>query len=164
MTATVPAYLEWLPHINAALNTLSTVLLCIGFAMIRMGRKQAHRRAMTAAIATSAAFLVTYVIYHFNAPVFAFPGQGWVRPLYFTMLASHVVLATAITPLAIMTAVRAYRGYKADPSLASVAAFAPHKKVARWTLPIWLYVTVTGVAVYLILYQVYGLDTSVQAS
>lgn len=154
--------LNWLPHVNAALNSLSTVLLIIGFVMIRRGHRQAHRRAMTAAIVTSVAFLASYLVYHFNAPVFAFPGHGWVRPLYFTMLVSHVVMATAITPLAIMTAVRAFKGYAADPALTSSTIFVPHKAVARWTLPIWLYVTVTGVAVYAILYHVYGLETSLQ--
>ena len=147
----------WLPHINATLNVLSTVLLICGFGLIRLGRRDAHRQVMTAALATSAVFLVSYVIYHFNAPVFVFPGQGWVRPLYFGMLISHVVLATAITPLVLMTAIRAFKGFANDPSLADSNVFASHRAVARWTLPIWIYVTITGVAVYVILYHVYGM-------
>jgi len=150
---------EVLPHVNAALNTVSAVLLTIGFYLIKKGDRRAHRVVMTAALVVSALFLVCYVTYHFSAPVFEFPGQGWVRPLYFTMLASHVVLATAMTPLAAMTAWRAWRGWKSSPDLNDVRAFAAHKAIARWTLPIWLYVTVTGVLVYLILYHVYGSPT-----
>ena len=149
--------IDWLPHINATLNVLSTVLLVCGFVLIRLGRRQAHRRMMTAALTTSAVFLISYVVYHFNAPVFEFPGRGWVRPLYFGMLISHVVLATAITPLVLMTAIRAFRGFAADPSLADSSFFVSHRAVARWTFPIWIYVTVTGVAVYVILYHVYGM-------
>lgn len=115
---------------------------------------------MTAAVATSGAFLVSYLVYHFTAPVFVFPGQGWTRPLYFALLISHVILATAVTPLAAMTVYRAFRGYATDPTLDSSETFASHKKVARWTLPVWLYVTVTGVLVYAILFHVYGSPTA----
>lgn len=155
---------DWLPHVNAALNGLSTVFLTIGYLLIRSGRRRGHRIAMTAALVTSGAFLVSYLVYHFTAPVFVFPGQGWVRPLYFALLISHVILATAVTPLAILTAVRAFRGYGRDRSLNDSAAFAGHKSIARWALPVWLYVTVTGIVVYAILFHVYGSPTATPSS
>ncbi len=133
-----------LPHVNAALNTLSTILLVIGFVMIRSGRKDAHKKVMISAIAVSALFLVFYLIYHFTAPIFVFPGTGWTVPAYYAMLISHVILATVVTPMVMVTAWRAWHG-----------RFDKHKAIARWTLPIWLYVTVTGVAIYAILYHVY---------
>jgi uncharacterized membrane protein YozB (DUF420 family) len=144
-----------LPHVNAALNALSTLLLVFGFAMIRAGRREAHRKTMLSAAVVSAIFLVCYLVYHFTAPIFEFPGQGWTRPAYFTMLASHVVLATAATPLVILTLWRAFAAWRATGDLASATAFLRHRAVARWTLPVWLYVTVTGVAIYVILYHVY---------
>jgi putative membrane protein len=133
-----------LPHVNAVLNTTSTVLLLIGFAFIRAGRPDIHRKFMIAAISVSAVFLACYLVYHFIAPTFVFPGTGWTRPVYFTMLASHVLLATIVTPMIGVTAWRALRGN-----------FERHRAIARWTLPIWLYVTVTGVVIYVILYHVY---------
>ncbi|MEQ9448495.1 MAG: DUF420 domain-containing protein, partial [Rhodospirillaceae bacterium] len=133
-----------LPHVNAALNTASTILLILGFIMIRSGRKEAHRRVMISAIAVSALFLVSYLIYHFTAPIFVFPGTGWTVPAYYTMLISHVILATLVTPMIFITVWRALHG-----------RFERHKAIARWTLPVWLYVTVTGVAIYVILYHVY---------
>jgi uncharacterized membrane protein YozB (DUF420 family) len=144
-----------LPHVNAVLNTLSVVLLTAGYVLIARGQRRAHRRVMTAAMVVSAAFLVSYLVYHFTAPIFIFPGQGWTRPAYFTLLASHVVLATLATPMVIYTAWRAFKGYRRSPDLTDTPAFAPHKAVARWTLPVWLYVAVTGVMVYVILYHVY---------
>lgn len=133
-----------LPHVNAALNSLSTILLLIGFFLIKTGRKEAHRKAMTAAIIVSAIFLVSYLTYHFTAPIFVFPGTGWAVPAYYTLLISHVVLATVVSPLVVLTAWRAFHGQ-----------FDRHKAIARWTWPIWMFVTISGVMVYVILYHVY---------
>jgi putative membrane protein len=135
---------EILPHLNAALNTISTVLLITGFAMIRTGRREAHKKVMISAIIVSAIFLIFYLIYHFSAPIFVFPGTGWTVPAYYTLLISHVILATVVTPMVVITVWRALRG-----------SFDRHKAIARWTLPVWLYVTVTGVMIYAILYHVY---------
>jgi putative membrane protein len=134
-----------LPHVTAALNALACLLLLTGFALIRLGRRAAHRAVMTAAVVTSALFVVSYLLHHFTAPLFAFPGRGLIRPVYFAMLASHVVLAAVAAPMVIVTFRRARRG-----------AFELHRGLARWTLPVWLYVSVTGIAVYLLLYHVYG--------
>lgn len=134
-----------LPHLTAALNALSAVFLLAGFAFIRLGDRRNHRRAMIAALAASAAFLAVYLVHHATTPVFAFPGEGLVRTLYYAMLISHVVLATIVTPMVLVTAVRALRG-----------RFTLHRRLARWTLPVWLYVSVTGVGVYLMLYHIYG--------
>ena len=133
-----------LPHLNAALNTLSTIFLVTGWLLIRRRRILPHKRAMTAAIITSALFLTSYVIYHANVGSRPFPGQGWIRGVYFAILITHVVLAAAILPLALATTVRGLR-----------SQFDRHVRIARWTLPIWLYVSVTGVIIYLMLYQLY---------
>lgn len=133
-----------LPHVNAVLNGISTVLLLIGFILIKSGRKEAHRKAMTAAIVVSAIFLVSYLTYHFTAPIFVFPGTGWAVPAYYTLLISHVVLATVVSPMVILTAWRAFHGQ-----------FDQHKAIARWTWPVWMFVTISGVAVYAVLYHVY---------
>lgn len=133
-----------LPHVNAALNALSTLLLIGGFAFIRAGRRDVHRKFMLAALIVSAVFLASYLVYHFTAPIFVFPGTGWTVPAYYALLISHVVLAVVATPLVIITAWRALKG-----------AFDRHKAVARWTIGIWLYVTVTGVMIYAVLYHVY---------
>jgi uncharacterized membrane protein YozB (DUF420 family) len=131
-----------LPAVNASLNALSGVLLLIGFLMVRSGRIAAHRRVMIAAFATSSLFLICYVVYHAQVGSVRFTRQGFVRPLYFTILITHVTLAAAVLPLAILTL---SRGLK--------ARYAPHRRIARWTLPIWMYVSVTGVLVYVLLYQ-----------
>jgi putative membrane protein len=133
-----------LPHVNAVLNSISTVLLLIGFILIKSGRKEAHRKVMTAAIVVSAVFLVSYLTYHFTAPIFVFPGTGWAVPAYYTLLISHVVMATIVSPMVIVTAWRAYHGQ-----------FDRHKAIARWTWPVWMFVTTSGVAVYAVLYHVY---------
>ncbi len=133
-----------LPHVNAVLNSISTVLLLIGFILIKSGRKEAHRKVMTAAIVVSAVFLVSYLTYHFTAPIFVFPGTGWAVPAYYTLLISHVVMATIVLPMVIVTAWRAYHGQ-----------FDRHKAIARWTWPVWMFVTTSGVAVYAVLYHVY---------
>ena len=144
-----------LPHVNAALNVTSTVLLLIGFGLIKAGHRELHRKVMLAAASVSAVFLVCYVVYHFTAPIFVFPGTGWTRPVYFTMLASHVVMATAATPLVILTLWRALSAWRATGNLNAPEAFARHRAIARWTWPIWIYVTVTGVGIYVILYHVF---------
>jgi uncharacterized membrane protein YozB (DUF420 family) len=145
-----------LPHLNAALNGLSTVLLLVAYGLIRAKRRVAHRRVMIAALCVSALFLVSYLTYHFTAPVFVFPGRGWIVPVYYAMLASHVALAAAVTPLVALTAWRAIRAWRDGGAAAPAAVFDRHRRLARWTLPIWLYVTVTGVLIYVTLYHVYA--------
>ena len=131
-----------LPAVNASLNALSAVLLLIGYALIRTRRIQQHRRFMIAAFITSSLFLVCYIVYHAQVGSVRFTRQGFVRPLYFTILITHVSLAVVILPLAILTL---SRGLK--------ARYPQHIRIARWTFPIWLYVSVTGVLVYVLLYQ-----------
>jgi uncharacterized membrane protein YozB (DUF420 family) len=132
-----------LPAVNATLNATAAILLACGYVMIRRHRIQAHRRFMLAAFATSALFLVSYLIYHANVGSRPFPGQGPIRAVYYTILITHVVLAAAILPLSIITLTHALR-----------ERYERHVPNARWTLPIWLYVSVTGVIVYLMLYQI----------
>src|ERR671937_179959 len=131
-----------LPAVNASLNAISGVLLVIGYALMRARRIDLHRRVMIAAFATSSLFLVSYVAYHAQVGSVRFMRQGFVRPLYFTILITHVTLAAVTLPLAVVTL---SRGLK--------ARYARHRAIARWTLPIWLYVSVTGVLVYVLLYQ-----------
>jgi putative membrane protein len=133
-----------LPALNATLNALSAIFIIAGYIRIRRGDRIVHQRLMLAALGTSAAFLISYVTYHANAGSRPFPGVGLVRVVYFTILITHVVLAAAILPMALMTASRGLR-----------AQYARHVAIARWTLPIWLYVSVTGVVIYLMLYQLY---------
>jgi len=130
-----------LPTVNACLNATSAVLLSAGWYFIRRRRIAAHRSCMIAAFAVSCLFLTTYLYYHSRVGSVRFTGAGWLRPLYFGILITHVTLAAAIVPLAIVTIRRAWRG-----------RFEAHRRLARWTLPIWLYVSVTGVVVYLMLY------------
>ena len=131
-----------LPLVNATLNGIATVLLVTGYVCIRRGRRDAHRRAMLAAFATSVLFLISYVIYHAQAGSRPFTGQGPIRTVYFTILISHIILA-ALTP--VLAGLTLWRGLQ--------GRFDRHMRLARWTLPIWLYVSVTGVAVYWMLYQ-----------
>ena len=145
-----------LPHLNAALNATSTVLLLIAYGLIRAGKRSAHRKVMIAALSVSAVFLASYLTYHFTAPVFVFPGQGWIVPVYYTMLVSHVLLAVVATPMIAFTAWRAIVAWRAGGATAASSAFARHRALARWTFPIWLYVTVTGVVIYVTLYHVYA--------
>lgn len=133
-----------LPHVNATLNGLSTVLIVVGYVMIRCKRIAAHRACMLGATAVSAAFLVCYLVYHYHVGHTKFAHHGWVRSIYFTILISHVVLAAAVPFLVGLTLYRALR-----------EQFDRHRRIARWALPIWLYVSVTGVVVYLILYHFY---------
>jgi uncharacterized membrane protein YozB (DUF420 family) len=130
-----------LPTVNAALNCLSAVLLCAGYLFIRAKNRDAHRRCMLAAFVCSILFLISYLVYHFQVGSVGFKGQGWIRPVYFTILISHTILATAVVPLALITLTRALQ-----------EKFDVHRQIARWTLPIWLYVSVTGVVIYLMLY------------
>ncbi|MBI4481397.1 MAG: DUF420 domain-containing protein [Acidobacteria bacterium] len=131
-----------LPAVNATLNGSSALLLVAGYILIRQRRVTAHKVCMGSAFATSTLFLICYLTYHYHIGSKPFPGQGWVRPLYFSILISHTVLAVSILPLALTTLYRAWR-----------AQFDRHVKIARWTLPIWLYVSVTGVVIYWMLYQ-----------
>jgi len=131
-----------LPTLNAVLNALSALLLAVGWRLIRARRIVAHRRTMWSALAVSSAFLVSYLVYHFQVGSVRFQGAGAIRVLYFAILISHTLLAAAVPPLALITLSRALG-----------RRFDRHRAIARWTLPIWLYVSVTGVAVYWMLYQ-----------
>jgi uncharacterized membrane protein YozB (DUF420 family) len=133
-----------LPLVNASLNGIATVLLIVGYVCIRRRRIAAHRAAMVAAFSTSVLFLISYLIYHAHAGSKPFPGQGPIRVVYFSILVTHIVLAATIPPLAGVTLWRAYR-----------RRFDRHMRIARWTLPLWLYVSITGIIVYLMLYQLY---------
>jgi len=131
-----------LPALNALLNATAAVLLVVGWLLIRAGRREAHRRTMLAALGVSTAFLASYLVYHFQVGSVRFQGTGAVRAVYLAVLASHTLLAAAVPVLALVTLVRALR-----------RRFDRHRAIARWTLPIWLYVSVTGVVVYWMLYR-----------
>lgn len=133
-----------LPHLNALLNATSGLLLLAGFYFISRRRITAHLRSMTAALGVSIIFLISYLFYHFHHGSTRFTGQGIVRPIYFFILLTHTILAAVIVPLIIITLGRAWRG-----------DFGRHQRIARITFPLWLYVSVTGVVVYLMLYQIY---------
>ena len=133
-----------LPAVNATLNGISAILLVVGYTLIRRRRIDQHRRVMIAAFATSTLFLICYIIYHANVGARPFPGQGAIRQVYFAVLISHIVLAATGPPLALITLIRGLR-----------TRYDSHRRIAKWTLPIWLYVSVTGVIVYLMLYQMY---------
>jgi uncharacterized membrane protein YozB (DUF420 family) len=133
-----------LPALNASLNGVAALFLLAGYVLIKRRQIPAHRACMVSALLVSALFLVSYVIYHANAGSKPFPGTGSIRALYFSILITHVVLAAAILPMAIVTLSRALR-----------ERFDLHVRIARWTLPIWLYVSVTGVVIYVMLYRLY---------
>lgn len=133
-----------LPALNAALNATSALLLIAGYLQIRALRVRQHRACMLSAFAVSILFLISYLTYHYHAGSIRFTGQGWVRPVYFAVLISHTVLAAAVPVLAILTLRLAWR-----------REFVRHRRLARWTFPIWLYVSVTGVAIYAFLYWLY---------
>jgi putative membrane protein len=135
--------LGWLPTLNACLNAACATLLVAGYLAIRRRRIDRHRRLMLAAVATSAAFLASYLYYHAHAGSTPFAGSGWIRPIYFAVLGTHTVLAAAVLPLVLVTVTRGLRRHD-----------AAHRRIARVTLPVWLYVSVTGVVVYLMLYHV----------
>jgi len=133
-----------LPAVNACFNALSTILLTLGFVFIRSGRKEAHRNCMVAALCSSTLFLVGYLTYHFNVHTLTRFPDHWFKPIYLGILLTHTVLAAVILPLVIVTVVFAAR-----------RKFERHKKIARWTWPLWMYVSVTGVLIYLLLYQIF---------
>jgi uncharacterized membrane protein YozB (DUF420 family) len=141
----VPAQYAIFPVINASLNGTSAVLLVIGRGFIMRGRVAAHRFVMIAAVICSSLFLTSYLYYHYHVGSIRFQGQGWWRPLYFSILISHTTLAIVIVPMVIITLSRALR-----------QRFDRHRAIARWTFPLWLYVSVTGVIVYLMLYQLFA--------
>ena len=137
-----PVTLRDLPALNAGLNATSALLLLIGWLLIRAGRREAHRRVMLAAVVSSAAFLVSYLTYHAQVGSVRFQGRGWVRTAYFTILITHTVLAAAIVPLVLITLNHGLR-----------ERFDRHRRIARVTLPLWAYVSVTGVVIYWMLYR-----------
>ena len=130
--------------LNASLNGTSAVLLACGYAAIRSGRMAVHKRFMVSAFWVSVVFLISYVIYHIRVGHVVFHGQGWIRPVYFTLLTSHTALAIVIVPLILVTLRRAW-----------MEKYDKHRIIARWTLPLWFYVCITGVIVYLMVYQLY---------
>ncbi|MAD25273.1 MAG: hypothetical protein CMO44_13990 [Verrucomicrobiales bacterium] len=140
-----------LPIINACLNALATVFLMLGYLFIRQGNKTAHKKCMISAFLTSAVFLTCYLIYHFNTEVVTrFVNPSWFRPIYLVILITHVILAVVILPLIFMTFSRALK-----------ARYELHKKIAKWTWPLWMYVSITGVLIYLLLYQIFPQPKSI---
>jgi uncharacterized membrane protein YozB (DUF420 family) len=131
--------------LNASLNGISAILLVSGYAAIRNGKIKIHKAFMISAFAVSTVFLASYLIYHYRVGHVVFEGQGWIRPVYFALLLSHTVLAVVIVPMILVTLRRAW-----------LEKFDKHRIIARWTLPLWFYVSVTGVIVYILLYQVYA--------
>ncbi|MBM3760367.1 MAG: DUF420 domain-containing protein [Acidobacteria bacterium] len=132
-----------LPTLNATLNALCTILLLYGYSLIRQGRREQHKKVMLSAFGVSIVFLICYLVYHYNVGSVPYQGQGAMRTVYFAILISHVVLAATVPVLAILTLWRAFQ-----------ERFDKHRKIAKITLPIWLYVSVTGVIVYLMLYGI----------
>src|ERR1700758_2242800 len=131
--------------VNALLNGTSAVVLACGYVAIRSGKVAVHKAFMIAAFVVSCAFLVSYLVYHYRVGHVAFQGQGWIRPVYFVLLLTHTVLAIVIVPLILITLRRAW-----------LQRFDKHRLIARWTLPLWFYVSVTGVIVYVMVYQIYA--------
>jgi putative membrane protein len=140
----MPEFIPYLPHVNAILNSTSALLLIAGYILIRKGRINAHRNCQLTAFATSTLFLISYLTYHYYHGATRFSGQGIVRSFYFTILITHTILAVVIVPMILLTL---YRAARRD--------FVRHRRIARWTLPLWLYVSITGVIVYLMLYHLY---------
>ncbi len=138
------------PALNASLNGISALLLAGGYAAIRAGKRDVHKVFMVSAFTVSTIFLVSYVVYHLRVKqLVLFQGQGWIRPVYFTLLTSHTILAIVIVPMILITLRRAW-----------LEKFDKHRVIARWTLPLWFYVCVTGVIVYLMVYQIYAVKGS----
>jgi uncharacterized membrane protein YozB (DUF420 family) len=131
--------------LNACLNGASAALLACGYVAIRKGKMAVHKRFMISAFVMSSIFLCSYLVYHYRVGHVVFQGQGWIRPVYFTLLLTHTVLALVIVPMVLVTLRRAW-----------LERFDRHRVIARWTLPLWFYVSVTGVIVYLLVYQIYG--------
>jgi uncharacterized membrane protein YozB (DUF420 family) len=136
--------IRMLPGVNASLNGTCAILLSLGYFFIKKKQIAAHRIVMVSAFLVSILFLSSYLYYHFHAGSTRFTGTGWIRPVYFTLLLTHTVLATAIVPMILVTLWRAWRGQ-----------FDKHARIARWTWPLWMYVSVTGVVIYLMLYRLY---------
>lgn len=149
----VPAQYAIFPTIDATMNGISAVLLVIGHSFIKRGRMAAHRAFMIAALVSSSIFLASYLYFHYHVGSVHFQGQGWSRPIYFTILISHIILAAAIVPLVIITLSRALQ-----------EKFDKHRAIARWTYPLWLYVSVTGVIVYFMLYHLFVITPIFAAS
>jgi protein SCO1/2/putative membrane protein len=148
-----PEWVHVLPSVNASLNGLATLLLLSGYVLIRSGRAQAHKRVMLTSFGTSVAFLACYLVYHYFAGSKPFPGTGPVRTVYLGILATHVVLAAAVPLLATITIYRALKAEGTlDPALA-LERWQRHRAIARITFPIWLYVSITGVIIYGMLYH-----------
>jgi putative membrane protein len=137
--------MENLPKLNAMLNAMSAALLVGAFVQIKRGNIAKHRRLIKMALTVSVLFLISYVTYHYSTGTHAFTGQGWIRPVYFAILLTHTILAVVIVPLVIVTL---RRGLRMD--------VARHRAIARWTFPLWLYVSVTGVVIYFMLYVFYA--------
>ena len=137
-----PSVLSFLPSLNAGLNAASALLIILGFILIRQGAWTGHALCMCSALGTSTLFLISYLTYHFFHGATHFTGHGWIRPVYFTILISHTILAVAVVPLVLVTLSRALR-----------SQFERHRKIAKLTFPIWLYVSVTGILVYWMLYR-----------
>lgn len=141
---TIETLIPYLPHLQASLNALAAILLLSGFYHIKKKNLRAHQICMTATLITSAIFLVSYSTYHINVGFHPFAGTGIIRPVYFTILSTHVILAMLLVPLVITTATLALRGN-----------IKQHPRIARLTLPVWLYVSITGVVIYLFVFHLY---------
>jgi len=137
-------FISTIPHILAVLNTLSAILVSVGYINIRKQNKTVHKACMIAALAVSTVFMIFYLYYHAKVGYIPFAGQGDIRYLYFSLLASHVILAAIVFPMVLITATLALR-----------SKFNTHKRIARWTLPIWLYVSVSGVSIYIMSFHIY---------
>jgi len=133
-----------LPALNAVLNSMSATFLIIGYVFIKQNRQTAHRNCMIGALVTSTLFLTSYVYYHYNAGRTDFINPEWFRPIYLVILVTHIILAVVIVPLALMTVILAVR-----------RRYELHKRISRWTWPLWMYVSVTGVLIYFLLYQIF---------
>lgn len=133
-----------LPHFNVSLNASAAIIISLAYYFIKTGNPYAHRNCMVSAMTISVVFLISYLTYHASVGYIPFKGQGMVRPFYFTLLASHVILAALLAPMIAVTAFHAIKGN-----------FDKHKRIARWTLPVWLYVSVTGVLIYFLVFHVY---------
>lgn len=136
--------IDSLPALNSLLNATSAILVLTGYRFIKIGKREAHRACMIGACCVSALFLISYLTYHYYHGSERFQGQGWSRPVYFAILISHTILAAGVVPLVITTLLRGLRG-----------RYVEHKKIAKWTFPIWLYVSTTGVIIYFMLYQIF---------
>ncbi|MEE2753770.1 MAG: DUF420 domain-containing protein [Candidatus Latescibacterota bacterium] len=131
-----------LPALNATLNTICAVLLSVGYFQIRKGNRDTHKWLMLCALGTAVLFLASYLIYHYNVGSVPYPHHDWTRPVYFTILIPHVILAALNIPFIIIIVLRAYRGQ-----------FEQHRRLARWVWPVWMFVSITGIVVYIMLYQ-----------